>query len=111
MKKILLTIGSVVALGGLGYFYVYTVQIPKITVDSVDWTKKSVTFTVRGVKHTVTASADGLSTNVPIKFSKYTAVFTPNQSNTNDVYRLDIEEGKVQHSQSLYFDFKNKKQS
>lgn len=109
MKKILVTLGTIIGVGGLGYFYVYTVQIPKITIVSINWGKKEVIYSVRGVNHSVVASG-GLSTNTPIKFSKYTVVFQPNQSNTNDVYRLDIEDGVVGVSQPIYIDFKTKKQ-
>ncbi len=110
MKKFLIAVGVILLVGGASAGYVYKIQIPKIEVNHVDWAKKKVTFTVRGVKHTVSV-AEGIGTYVPIKFSKYSISFAPKQLNTNDYWRLVVEDGDVQVGREISFDFKNKQQS
>jgi hypothetical protein len=109
MKKVITIVGSALVLGGLSAMYVYKVRIPSIKIESVNYDKKQVNFSVNGKKYSFVAT-DGLNTSAPISFSKYDLTFEPNQKNTNDVWRLFVANGEVSVGQPLYFDFKLKKQ-
>ncbi len=106
MKKILFVVGGLVAVIGTVTYFTYNF-IPKIHLISINWDNKSLVIKVRG-KLVHLKYEKGLGTVVPIPFSKYMLVFESNQLNTDNVYRVSVQEGDVQVGQSAYIDFKNK---